>query len=137
MISVQKSVAHPWMCDVLGHLTTRFYVGMFDDAAYHFLHSVFGWIGASDDQGKTAWVDVRHVIEYQNEVTAGELVSRHGGVDVQHLLPYGTVSEIRRAVTEAKELFGCAGGIVLGPSHEITPDTPVENILAIYSTGSA
>ncbi|SVB69421.1 uncharacterized protein METZ01_LOCUS222275, partial [marine metagenome] len=23
---VQKSVAHPWMCDVLGHLTTRHYV---------------------------------------------------------------------------------------------------------------
>ena len=32
---VQKSVAHPWMCDVLGHLTTRHYVAMFDDAAYH------------------------------------------------------------------------------------------------------
>ena len=49
MISVQKCVAHPWMCDVLGHLTTRFYVGMFDDASYHLLHAVFGWTGASDD----------------------------------------------------------------------------------------
>ena len=74
MISVQKSVAHPWMCDVLGRLTTRFYVGMFDDAAYHFLHSVFGWTGARDEEGKKAWVDVRHVIEYRNEVTAGGLL---------------------------------------------------------------
>ena len=31
MISVHKSVAQPWQCDTLGHLTTRFYVGMFDD----------------------------------------------------------------------------------------------------------
>ena len=74
MISVQQSVAHPWMCDVLGHLTTRFYVGMFDDAAYHFLYAVFGWTGASDEEGKMALVDVRLLIEYQNEVTPGELL---------------------------------------------------------------
>jgi len=74
MISVQKSVAHPWMCDVLGHMTTRFYVGMFDDAAYHFLHTVFGWTGASDEAGKTAWVDAQHIIEYRSEVTAGGLL---------------------------------------------------------------
>jgi acyl-CoA thioester hydrolase len=77
MISVQKSVAHPWMCDVLGHMTTRFYVGMFDDASYHFLHSVFGWTGGSDDEGKIAWVDARQVIEYQAEVTAGDLLETH------------------------------------------------------------
>ena len=80
MISVQKSVAHPWMCDVLGHLTTRFYVGMFDDASYHLLHAVFGWTGASDDAGKTAWVDARHVIEYQAEVTAGDLLEIRAGL---------------------------------------------------------
>ena len=74
MISVQKSVAHPWMCDVLGHLTTRFYVGMFDDASYHLLHAVFGRTGVSDDAGKTALVDARHLIEYQTEVTAGDLL---------------------------------------------------------------
>jgi uroporphyrinogen decarboxylase len=63
----------------------------------------------------------------------GRSVCWHGGIDVQNLLPYGTVPQIRRAVAEAEELFGCEGGIVLGPSHEITPDTPIENILAIYS----
>ena len=45
MILVQKSVAHPWMCDVLGHMTTRHYVAMFDDSSYHFLYTVFGWTG--------------------------------------------------------------------------------------------
>ena len=38
MVLVQKNVAHPWMCDVLGHMTTRHYVAMFDDAAYHMLY---------------------------------------------------------------------------------------------------
>jgi acyl-CoA thioester hydrolase len=68
------------MCDVLGHLTTRFYVGMFDDASYHLLHDVFGWTGASDDTGKTAWVDARDLIEYQAEVTAGDLLEIHAGL---------------------------------------------------------
>jgi uroporphyrinogen decarboxylase len=63
----------------------------------------------------------------------GNNVCWHGGIDVQNLLPYKTVPEVRQAVAEAEELFGCEGGIVLGPSHEITPDTPIENILAIYS----
>ncbi len=62
----------------------------------------------------------------------GNNVCWHGGIDVQKLLPKGTPAEIRAAVAEAKELFGHDGGIVLGPSHEITPDTPTENILAVY-----
>ena len=62
----------------------------------------------------------------------GRNVCWHGGIDVQRLLPHGTVADVQEAVAEAKELFGHDGGIVLGPSHEITPDTPLENILAIY-----
>ena len=71
MLTVNKAVAHPWKCDVIGHLTTRFYVAMFDDASYHFLFTVFGWAGATDESGETGWVDVRHVIEYLAEVSAG------------------------------------------------------------------
>ncbi|MFC1805514.1 hypothetical protein ACFL09_00860 [Planctomycetota bacterium] len=36
------------------------------------------------------------------------------------------------AVREAESLFGLDGGILLGPSHEITPDTPIESILAVF-----
>ena len=67
MITVNKAVAHPWQCDVLGHMTTRHYTAMFDDASYHFLHHLFGWNGASDDSGKLGWVDVRHTINYDAE----------------------------------------------------------------------
>tara|TARA_B100000745_G_C19982778_1_gene332967 strand:+ start:125 stop:640 length:516 start_codon:yes stop_codon:yes gene_type:complete len=74
MILVQKVVAHPWMCDVLGHLTTRHYMAMFDDASYHLLYDVFGWTGASDADGKIAWADVRHIIEYRAEVTTGDVL---------------------------------------------------------------
>jgi len=74
MISVHKSVAQPWQCDVLDHLTTRYYVGMFDDASYHFIYDIFGWVGNQDVDGKLAWVDVQHLIKYQAEVVAGDLL---------------------------------------------------------------
>jgi acyl-CoA thioester hydrolase len=74
MISVYKGVAQPWECDSLGHLTTRFYTAMFDDASYHFLFELFGWTGASDDAGERAFVDVRHEVDFSDEVKAGELL---------------------------------------------------------------
>lgn len=74
MITVNKGVAHPWQCDVLGHMTTRFYTAMFDDASYHFLNHLFGWNGARDEAGKLGWVDVRHTINYEAEVQAGDLL---------------------------------------------------------------
>ena len=80
MLLVQKSVAHPWMCDVLGHMTTRFYLNMFDDASYHLLYGVFGWSGASDDDGNFGWADVRHVIDYAAEVNAGDVLETNGGI---------------------------------------------------------
>lgn len=74
MISVHKNIAHPWQCDILGHMTTRFYMAMFDDASYHFLHHLFGWNGARDENGEYGCVDVRHTINYQAEVDAGDLL---------------------------------------------------------------
>jgi acyl-CoA thioester hydrolase len=80
MIVVNKAVAHPWFCDVIGHMTTRFYVGMFDDASYHFLFDMFGWSGAQDDKGELGWADVRHVIDYQAEVSAGDVLEVRAGL---------------------------------------------------------
>lgn len=89
MISVHRGVAHPWQCDVLGHLTTRYYVGMFDDASYHFFYEIFGWVGASNSSGKLGWVDVNHNINYQAEARAGDLLevraklTKVGGKSIQ------------------------------------------------------
>ncbi len=72
MNAVHQAVAHPWQCDIMGHMTTRFYMAMFDDASYCFLHHLFAWNGARD--GDFGWVDVKHTVEYKNEVDAGDLL---------------------------------------------------------------
>jgi len=69
-----RAVAHPWLCDVMGHLTTRHYIAMFDDASYHFLFEVFGWSGADASDG-VGFADVRHEIDYEAEVGAGDLLA--------------------------------------------------------------
>lgn len=69
-----KGVVHPWLCDVMGHLTTRHYMAMFDDSSYQFLFDVFGWTGSDSKNKDRGWVDVSHTIDYLEEVKEGTLV---------------------------------------------------------------
>ncbi|KCZ86223.1 hypothetical protein HAD_11070 [Hyphomonas adhaerens MHS-3] len=78
MISIYKGVAHPWLCDVMGHMTTRHYIAMFDDGSYHFLNEVFGW--KPEDASAPGWVDVKQVIEYNDEIAAGSLLEIKGKI---------------------------------------------------------
>lgn len=63
----------------------------------------------------------------------GKDICFHGGVDAQKLLPFGSPEEIRKEIRRIRSIFDGEGGIILGPSHYITADTPIDNILAIYN----
>lgn len=53
-----------------------------------------------------------------------------GGVDTQHLLPFGTPDDIKTEVRRLKRLFG--PNYIVSPSHEsILPNVPPENIVAM------
>jgi hypothetical protein len=54
-----------------------------------------------------------------------------GGVDTQHTLPFGTPADVRREVRERIAAFGPGGGFVFNPVHNVQPQTPVENLLAM------
>ncbi len=56
----------------------------------------------------------------------------HGGLDIQGFLPRANPAQVRQKVEKIKGMFEDQGGLILGPSHYITNDTPTENILAIY-----
>lgn len=62
----------------------------------------------------------------------GKDICFHGGLDVQKFMTFANPKEIREEVKRIKKIFNRDGGIILGPSHYITADTPIENILAIY-----
>ena len=58
----------------------------------------------------------------------------HGGVDNQHVLPHGSVEEVRSEVLTCFETMGLGGGYICAPCHNIQPVTPIENILTMYQT---
>ena len=63
----------------------------------------------------------------------GKRLCFHGGVDIQKLLTHGTPAEVKQEVSMVKELFEGEGGVILGPSHLMTRDVPVENVVALYA----
>ena len=66
----------------------------------------------------------------------GEQLTFHGGIDVQHLMPFGSIDEIRIAAKETIETLGNKGGYFFCPSHRFQPNTPIENIIALYEAAS-
>jgi len=62
----------------------------------------------------------------------GDIMCLHGGIDIQRLLPFGTPKTIREEVKRLIRIFGPGGGWIAAPSHNIEPETPPENIVAMF-----
>lgn len=62
----------------------------------------------------------------------GKHICFHGGIDAQKLLNNSNPTIIRKEIDKIKKMFNKNTGIILGPSHYLTNDIPLENILAIY-----
>ena len=60
-----------------------------------------------------------------------KLVFWGGGVDTQHVLPFGTPEEVRTQVLERCGIFSENGGFVFDAIHNVQALTPVENIVAM------
>ncbi len=61
----------------------------------------------------------------------GRDITFFGGIDTQELL-YKSPKEVRQGVRETIRIYGKGGGYILGSSHNIEPDTPIENIEAMF-----
>jgi uroporphyrinogen decarboxylase len=59
-----------------------------------------------------------------------------GTMCVQTMLPRMNAGQIAEAVLLRREIFR-DGGLILGPSHSIQPDTPLENIVALYQSAGS
>jgi len=56
-------------CDVMGHMNTRHYAGLFDDAVTYFF-TMLGHFPRAGSPG-LGWADVRNIIEFRREVASG------------------------------------------------------------------
>ncbi len=55
-----------------------------------------------------------------------------GGCDTQHILPYADIQTIKEHVKKCIETLSPSGGFVFCQIHNIQPDVPPENIMAMY-----
>jgi uroporphyrinogen decarboxylase len=65
----------------------------------------------------------------------GDRVSFWGGIDNHRLLPQGTPDQVRAEARRMFDIMGKGGGYVLGAVHNIQPDVPPENVLALFEAG--
>jgi len=54
-----------------------------------------------------------------------------GTIDEQRTLPFGSPEDVREEVASRLRTVGKGGGLIIGPTHHVQLDTPVENILAL------
>ena len=66
------------------------------------------------------------------KVVYGDKLTFHGGIDIIKTLPRGTTAQVQQEVRSRVELMGQGGGYIMCSSHHIQPDTPLENVLAMY-----
>ena len=62
----------------------------------------------------------------------GRITFWGGGVDTQHTLAFGTPEDVRKKVKENMDIFKTNGGFVFAQVHNIMPEVPLENVLAMY-----
>ena len=55
-----------------------------------------------------------------------------GLISTQQTLPYGTVEQCRAEARHRLDVIARGGGYIFAPAHCIQPDTPLENILAVF-----
>ncbi len=62
----------------------------------------------------------------------GDQIAFHGAISTQRVLPFGTAGQVARHVGEVCRIMSRGGGYIFCPDQDITPDTPAENVLAMY-----
>ena len=61
----------------------------------------------------------------------GDKLSFWGSIDEQRTLPFGTPADVRREVEARLQTIGRGGGLIIGPTHHVQLDTPLENFWAM------
>jgi uroporphyrinogen decarboxylase len=63
----------------------------------------------------------------------GGQIAFHGGIDLQETMPFGSPDDVRHEVSERIRILGKGGGYICTTAHYIQADTPIENIIALYT----
>ena len=91
-----------------------------------------GLIEAGVDIYQTVQPEARDMAPAELKAEFGDRMCLHGTISIQKTLPFGTAEQVAEEVRLRIETVGKDGGFIVAPAHNIQPDTPIENILALY-----
>ena len=63
----------------------------------------------------------------------GSRIAFHGGIDLQQTMSQGTPTDVKNEVADRIRVLGNGGGYICTTAHYIQADTPLENVIAMYS----
>jgi uroporphyrinogen decarboxylase len=63
----------------------------------------------------------------------GQKLAFHGGIDLQQTMSRGTCQEVQAEVASRVSVLGKNGGYICTTAHYIQADTPLENVIALYT----
>ena len=64
----------------------------------------------------------------------GDKLCFWGSIDEQNTLPFGSPETVRREVNDRIRTIGKNGGLIIGPTHHVQLDTPIENFQAMVES---
>ena len=64
----------------------------------------------------------------------GDRLCFWGSMDIQQTLPFGTADDVKDEVLKRLRTIGHSGGLIIGPTHNLQLDTPLENFWAMIHT---
>ena len=69
-----RGVVYPAQCDAMGHMNAQHYIAAFDQAMWHLVLQL-GFLPSWVTERRRGWADVRYVVNFKNELHAGQLFS--------------------------------------------------------------
>jgi len=63
----------------------------------------------------------------------GDKLCFWGSIDEQHTLPFGSPEDVRNEIHTRLNTIGKDGGLIIGPTHHVQLDTPLENFWAMVN----
>jgi len=101
--------------------------------AYHSCGNITAIVGDLVEIGvdvlnpiQPACLDLEHLKQ-----AYGDTLCFWGSLDEQQTLPFGSPEDVRREVEARIRVLGRQGGLILGPTHHVQLDTPMENFWAM------
>lgn len=134
-LPVYRELIRPYQERITDHIRSHTKAKIF----YHTCGSVYAYIPDFIELGIDALnpvqVSAKHMDPVRLKTEFGDRIAFWGAVDTQHLLPHGSPEEVAAEVRRLFGILGEGGGWVLSSVHNLQPDVPPENILALFGTG--